>query len=117
LETIWFRVRRLRDIGSIRCRTKTDRKEAYDGRTDIASQDQAIAALLASYAATIQSLVAADALRSFGHKTDGRLPTTIVGLPTELGPLMSTLLRAGPDAASQTPPPHRGLSRRVAEPD
>jgi hypothetical protein len=69
-------------------------------RRYIASQDQAIAALLAPYTATIQSLAAADALRSFGHKTDGRLPTTIVGLPAELGPLMTTLLKANP-----SPPP------------
>jgi hypothetical protein len=67
-------------------------------RRYIASQDQAIAALLAPHAATIQALAAADALRSFGHKTDGRLPTTIVGLPAELGPLMTTLLRAAPAA-------------------
>lgn len=73
-------------------------------RRYIASQDQAIAALLAPYATTIQSLAAADALRSFGHKTDGRLPTTIVGLPPELGPLMSTLLRAGPAAAAPGQP-------------
>jgi hypothetical protein len=72
-------------------------------RRYIASQDQAIAALLAPYAATIQSLAAADALRSFGHKTDGRLPTTIVGLPPELGPLMTTLLRAGPATSTSGP--------------
>ena len=73
-------------------------------RRYIASQDQAIAALLAPYATTIQALAAADALRSFGHKTDGRLPTTIVGLPPELGPLMTTLLRAGPAAATPGQP-------------
>jgi len=65
-------------------------------RRYVASQDQAIAALLAPYAATIQALAAADALRAFGQKTDGRLPSTIVGLPPELGPLMSTLLKSGP---------------------
>ncbi len=70
-------------------------------RRYIATQDQAIAALLAPYAGTIQALAGADALRAFGHKTDGRLPTTIVGLPTELGPLMSSLLKAAP--APQTP--------------
>ena len=87
-------------------------------RRYIASQDQAIAALLAPYAATIQSLAAADALRSFGHKTDGRLPTTIVGLPTELGPLMSTLLKAGPDAAPLGRPRRRteGRGQRSAQP-
>jgi hypothetical protein len=74
-------------------------------RRYIASQDLAIAALLAPYAATIQLLAAADALRSFGHKTDGRLPTTIVGLPAEPGPLMSTLLKSGA-APATTPPAH-----------
>ncbi len=69
-------------------------------RRYIASQDQAIAALLAPYAATIQALAGADALRSFGHKTDGKLPTTIVGLPTELGPLIGSLLNAGPPQTS-----------------
>jgi hypothetical protein len=73
-------------------------------RRYVASQDQAIAALLAPYATTIQALAAADALRSFGQKTDGRLPATIVGLPPELGPLMSTLLRSGASAA----PPGQG---------
>jgi hypothetical protein len=72
-------------------------------RRYIAGQDQAIAALLAPYAATIQSLAAAEALRSFGHRTDGKLPTTIVGLPAELGPLMTTLLKANP-----TPPAGTG---------
>jgi hypothetical protein len=64
-------------------------------RRYVATQDQAIAALLAPYAPTIQALAAADALRAFGQKTDGRLPTTIVGLPPELGPLLGTLLKSG----------------------
>jgi hypothetical protein len=68
-------------------------------RRYVASQDQAIAALLAPYATTIQALAAADALRSFGQKTDGRLPNTIVGLPPEVGPLMSTLLKSAPSPA------------------
>ena len=67
-------------------------------RRYIATQDQAIAALLAPYAATIKALAAADALRSFGQKTDGKLPSTIVGLPPELGPLMSTLLKSAASA-------------------
>ena len=76
-------------------------------RRYIASQDQAIAAALAPYAATIQALASADALRSFGHKSDGRLPGTIVGLPTQLGPLLGTLLGAGapPPAAIPVPAP------------
>ncbi len=73
-------------------------------RRYIASQDQAIAALLAPYATTIQALAAADALRAFGQKTDGRLPTTIVGLPAETGALMSTLLKPAPGAAGPPPP-------------
>ncbi len=74
-------------------------------RRYIATQDQAIAALLAPYTPTIQALAAADALRSFGHKSDGRLPTTIVGLPTDLGTLLGTLLRSGAGAPA-TPPAH-----------
>ncbi len=69
-------------------------------RRYIASQDQAIAAELAPYASTIQALAAADALRSFGHKSDGRLPSTIVGLPPDLGGLLGTLLRSGAAAPS-----------------
>ena len=69
-------------------------QDAVDRRY-IASQDQAIAAELAPYASTIQALAAADALRSFGRKSDGHLPTTIVGLPTDLGGLLGTLLRSG----------------------
>jgi hypothetical protein len=81
-------------------------------RRYIASQDQAVAAALAPYAETIQALAAAEALRSFGQKTDGKLPTTIVGLPTEIGGLLSELLKppagTGPAATpapkqSQTP--------------
>ena len=65
-------------------------------RRYVASQDQAIAALLSPYTATIQTLAAADALRAFGQKTDGRLPSTIVGLPPELGSLMGILLKSAP---------------------
>jgi hypothetical protein len=64
-------------------------------RRYIASQDQAIAQALQPYAATIQALAAAQALRAFGEKTDGKLPTTIVGLPPEAGALLGTLLSTG----------------------
>jgi hypothetical protein len=72
-------------------------------RRYVASQDQAIASLLAPYASTIQALAAAEALRSFGQKSDGRLPTTIVGLPTDLGTLLGTLLKSGSGAAASAP--------------
>jgi len=72
-------------------------------RRYIATQDQAIAAMLAPHTATIQALAGAEALRAFGHKTDGKLPSTIVGLPPEAGPLMNTLLKAGsPDKSPPT---------------
>jgi hypothetical protein len=74
--------------------------QAAVNRHYVATQDQAIAALLAPYAPTIQALAAADALRAFGAKTDGRLPTTIVGLPTEIGTLLGNLLRASPPGAA-----------------
>ena len=77
-------------------------KEVQDAvnRRYIATQDQAIATALAPYADTIQKLAAAQALRSFGAHSDGKLPTTIVGLPPELGSLLGTLLRTAP----QSPP-------------
>lgn len=72
-------------------------------RRYVATQDAAIAAQLAPFAATIQTLAAAEALRAFGQKTDGRLPTTIVGLPAEVGPLMGTLLKSGAAPALAAP--------------
>ena len=61
-----------------------------------------MAQALQPYTATIQALAAAQALRSFGDKTDGKFPTTIVGLPPETGALLGTLLSAG---AVRPPPP------------
>ena len=61
-------------------------------RRYIADKDQQIAALLAPYAVTIQTLAAADALRAFAHKTDGKLPSTIVGLPSNVAGLLQGLL-------------------------
>ncbi len=69
-------------------------------RRYIAAQDKEIAAALAPHADTIQKLAAASALRSFGLRSDGKLPTTIVGLPPDLGGLLGSLLNAG------APPPH-----------
>ncbi|HYM04862.1 MAG TPA: SPFH domain-containing protein [Stellaceae bacterium] len=78
--------------------TFTFDKDVQDAvnRRYIAKQDQEIAASLAPYAATIQALAIAQALRSFGDKTDGKLPTTIVGLPTELGALLGTAIKNAP---------------------
>ena len=78
--------------------------QAAVNRRYIAGQDQAIAAMLQPYTATIQALAGADALRAFGHKTDGKLPTTVVGLPPDLGGLMGTLLRAAPAPGVTTAP-------------
>ena len=65
-------------------------------RRYVAQVDAANAALLQQYAGTIQLLAAADALRSFGNHTDGKLPSTIVGLPAEMGTLLGTLLKSTP---------------------
>jgi hypothetical protein len=69
-------------------------------RRYIAGQDKEIAAVLAPHADTIQKLAAASALRSFGIHSDGKLLTTIVGLPPDLGGLLGSLLN------TRAPPPH-----------
>ena len=65
-------------------------------------------AVLAPMRTTIQGLAGAEALRAFGQKTGWQVANDkIVGLPAELGPLMSTLLRAAPTgqaAAGQAAP-------------
>ncbi len=83
--------------------TFTFDKEVQDAvnRRYIAAQDREIATALAPHADTIQKLAAAHALRAFGDRSDGKLPTTIVGLPPDLGGLLGTLLRTAP-----TPPAH-----------
>lgn len=65
-------------------------------RRYIAQQDEIIAKALTPHTGTIQALAAAEALRSFGNKTDGKLPTTIVGLPTNINGLLEGLLRSVP---------------------
>jgi hypothetical protein len=69
-------------------------------RRYVAAQDKEIATALAPYADTIQKLAAAHALRSFGDHSDGKLPTTIVGLPPDIGGLLGRLLNT-----SAPPPP------------
>ncbi len=75
-------------------------------RRFIATQDKLVAEQLAPFTNVIQSLAAAEALRSFGSKTDGKLPTTIVGLPTGVGGLLSTLLNPAPEAGQAAPAGH-----------
>jgi hypothetical protein len=65
-------------------------------RRYISSQDQAIAQALQPYIETVKALAAAQALRAFGNKTDGKLPTTIVGLPEDVGGLLGSLLSTSP---------------------
>ncbi len=72
-------------------------------RRYIASKDREIAETLLPYTATLQALAAAQALRNFGDKSDGRLPTTIVGLPANVEALLTGLLRAG--SPPPAPPP------------
>ena len=74
-------------------------------RRYVAAQDKEIAVALAPFADTIQKLAAASALRSFGSHSDGKLPTTIVGLPPDIGGLLSSLLNAGAPP-HPAPPPH-----------
>ena len=81
-----------RTLGS-RLLAKVDIQAAVNRRY-IATQDEAIAAVLAPPAATIQALAAAQALRDFGAKSDGKLPTTIVGLPPQMGVLLDSLLKS-----------------------
>jgi membrane protease subunit (stomatin/prohibitin family) len=81
-------------IGYADTSTFDDAVQAAINRRYVASQDKEIALALEPYTATIQALAAAQALRSFGDKSDGKLPTTIVGLPTNAQELLSGLLRA-----------------------
>lgn len=74
--------------------------QAAINRRYIADQDQKVAQQLQPYTATIQALAAAEAVRSFGSKSDGKLPTTILGLPSNVAGLLQSLL--GTPAAQQT---------------
>ena len=71
--------------------TFTFDKEVQDSvnRLYIAKQDEEIGRRLQPYAEVIKAQ--AQAQRSFGDKTDGRLPTTFFGMPPEVvGPLLGT---------------------------
>jgi hypothetical protein len=71
--------------------TFTFDKEVQDAvnRLYIAKQDEDIGRRLQPYTDVIKALAQAQAQRSFGDKTDGRLPTTFFGMPPEVvGPLL-----------------------------
>jgi SPFH domain / Band 7 family len=71
--------------------TFTFDKEVQDAvnRLYIAKQDEDIGRRLQPYTEVIKALAQAQAQRSFGDKTDGRLPTTFFGMPPEVvGPLL-----------------------------
>lgn len=76
-------------------------------RRFVATQDEAIATLLAPHVATIKALAEAQAIRSFGEKSDGKLPTTIVGpTPTIAAPLLNLpTAPAGQHQGPALPPP------------
>ena len=73
-------------------------------RNYIAQQDKEIAEKLAPLTETIKALAAADALRAFGNKSDGKLPSTIVGLPSNVGSLMETLMQMKTQQGSMAVP-------------
>jgi len=71
-------------------------------RRYIATQDEAIAQKLAPYTSTIQALATAEALRSFGNKTDGKLPTNISmwWLPPSMSDFFGKLLKPNSEAVA-----------------
>ena len=82
--------------------TFTFDKEVQDAvnRLYIAKQDEEIGRRLQPYTDVIKAMAQAQAQRSFGDKTDGRLPTTFFGMPPEVvGPLLGA-----PQARPPAPP-------------
>jgi SPFH domain / Band 7 family len=78
-------------------------------RLYIAKQDEDIGRRLQPYTDVIKALAQAQAQRSFGDKTDGRLPTTFFGMPPEVvGPLLGMQPNAPrPPAPPPAPAPAR----------
>jgi hypothetical protein len=71
--------------------TFTFDKDVQDAvnRLYIAKQDEDIGKRLQPYTEVIKALAQAQAQRSFGDKSDGKLPTTFFGMPPEVvGPLL-----------------------------
>ncbi len=74
-------------------------------RRYIATQDEAIAQKLGPYTATIQALASADALRAFGNKTDGKLPTSVSlwWLPSGVSDFFGKLFKPASEAPVAAP--------------
>lgn len=87
--------------------TFTFAKEVQDAidRRYISVQEAAIAQALMPYQDTIQALAAAHALRKFGEHSDGKLPTTIMNLPTDVNSLLGATLGTGRISAPKAPAP------------
>ncbi|MGO9569158.1 MAG: hypothetical protein ACLP5H_16615 [Desulfomonilaceae bacterium] len=73
-------------------------------RRYIAGQDVEVAKTLAPHTSTIQALAAAEALRTFASKSDGKLPTTVSlwWLPSSLSEFLGGLFKPGPERAAST---------------
>lgn len=67
-------------------------QDAID-RKYIAVQDEDIAKRLQPYATVIEALAVAQATRTFGEKSDGKLPSTYVGLTPEITAILQQLVR------------------------
>ena len=87
--------------------TFTFDKDVQDAvnRLYVAKQDEEIGRRLQPYTEVIKALAQAQAQRSFGDKTDGRLPTTFFGMPPEVvGPLLGAQQSAPRPAAAPAAP-------------
>ncbi len=69
----------------------------------VAGIEEQNAKRLAPYAGTIQALAAADALRNFGQKSDGKFPTTVVGSVPDVNALFGSFLVAPKVLSIPTP--------------
>jgi hypothetical protein len=77
-------------------------------RLYIAKQDEDIGRRLQPYTEVIKALAQAQAQRSFGDKSDGKLPTTFFGMPPEVvGPLLGVQQNLPRAAAPAAPAPAR----------
>ena len=69
-------------------------------RRYVALKDAEISQIMASYTTVMQDLAKAQALRSFGEKTDGHLPQTMVGSGQDVGGLMYRFFGVEPPMSS-----------------